>query len=170
MRLLNNQGMYAEEIINRTCDFLIHNDEELSIEKRNIPIKIIQKINQNTVMAKLLSKSTVDYFGFFNTTYFEFEVKQTSNTYFDINLLKEHQIDTLKKDIKRNIQSFVLIFFDKYEKFFILNSEDLFSSKSKKINFNFFEKNCDEIEIIYPGILDIKILKNWLLKNSDKYN
>ena len=58
MNINKNKGMYIEELINRTIDYYWYNDNNIYIEKRFVPIKIIKKINDTTFIGKLLSKST----------------------------------------------------------------------------------------------------------------
>jgi recombination protein U len=122
MVLPNNMGMYAEEIVNRTCDYCLNNNVNLYIEKRHLPIKITRKINENTILGKLLSKSTVDYFGSYKNIFFQFETKQTNNTYFSLSLFKEHQLKALEKFSKNNSVIFAIVYFEKNEKFYILNA------------------------------------------------
>jgi recombination protein U len=105
-----NRGMYAEEIINRTIDYYLANNFCL-IEKRNIPIKIVKTIGDNMIVGKLLSKSTVDYCGYINHKHIEFEVKQTNNPNFTIDLIKEHQYDYLRLAFRNGSLSFVVVHF-----------------------------------------------------------
>jgi recombination protein U len=114
-----NRGMYAEEIVNRTIDYYLNNNVCL-IEKRNIPIKIVKIINDNMIVGKLLSKSTVDYCGFINNNHFEFEVKQTNNQNFTIDLIKQHQYEYLRRAYLLRSLSFLIVHFSWCDEFYLL--------------------------------------------------
>jgi recombination protein U len=113
-----NRGMYAEELINRTIDYL-HGTNCL-IEKRNIPIKIVKDLNNNLIMGKLLSKSTVDYCGFVNNKHIEFEVKQTNHLNFTIEMIKPHQYEYLLKAHHIGSLAFVIVHFSLKDEFYLL--------------------------------------------------
>jgi recombination protein U len=119
--LNNNRGMFAEEIINRTILFY-ENNVDIYIEKREIPIKIVSKKDNGYIVGKLLRKSFVDYFGVYKNKHFEFEVKQTEKEYFDIALLKNHQISHLVDMEKRNIKTFIIVYSSIENKFYILKT------------------------------------------------
>jgi recombination protein U len=109
--------MYAETIVQRTCEYYrLH--EVAYIEKRQLPIKIIKKINDTTIIGKLLCKSYVDFFGCYQGRHIEFEVKETSNNDFSITLLKSHQLEYLQNIAKQNIQCFLIVYFAKYDEFY----------------------------------------------------
>jgi recombination protein U len=116
-----NRGMYAETIINRTIDYL--SSSNYLIEKRNIPIQIIKDLNNNTVIGKLLSKSTVDYCGFINQHHIEFEVKQTNLTNFSTDMIKPHQYEFLLKAYTCKCKAFVIVHFTLHDTFYLLPIE-----------------------------------------------
>jgi recombination protein U len=122
MILKNNLGMYAEEIINRSKDYYLSKNT-FYIEKREIPIKIIKKIDESTIVGKLCSKSFVDYFAIINNTHIEFEVKQTNENTFPLALLKKHQYNHLINMTKLGISSFLIVYFSVYSKFMLIDSK-----------------------------------------------
>lgn len=67
-----NLGMYTESIVDRTIEYYNIHENQIFIEKRNVPIKIIKKIDNSTVIGKLIQKSYIDYFGVINNKYFEY--------------------------------------------------------------------------------------------------
>jgi recombination protein U len=113
-----NRGMYTEEIINRTIDYL--QSVDCIIEKRNIPIKIVKNISASLIMGKLLSKSTVDYCGFVNHKHIEFEAKQTNQTNFSVEMIKPHQYAYLLKAEKVGSIAFVIVHFSIHDEFYLL--------------------------------------------------
>jgi recombination protein U len=116
-----NRGMYVEEIINRTISYL--QNQNCIIEKRNIPIKIIKKVNGNKVLGILLDKSTVDYCGFVNNQHIEFEAKQTNQANFNVKLLQPHQYEFLLKAKSIGAVAFVIVHFTMYDEFYLLPIE-----------------------------------------------
>jgi len=153
-----NKGMYLEQLVERTILFYCNNKIGF-LEKRQIPIKILKHINEKTVVASLISKAKVDYFGYINNKYFEMECKQTIHDYFDINLIKEHQLRYLKEVNNQNCMSLVLIYFELYDKVIAIEYSKLMflreKLKKKSLPFNSVVENGIEIEVIYPGILDL---------------
>ena len=154
-----NRGMYIEQLVERTIDF--YNCKNIChIEKRHIPLKIIKKINETTAVAKILTKSFVDYFGTINGKYVEFECKQTVNEYFDLNLIKSHQWEYLNTiGNYQNSLSFIIICFEKIDSIILIDTKTLKEchkqNKNKKIPYNLLIKYGIKLEIIYPGIIDI---------------
>ena len=160
MDINSNKGMYLEELVNRTSQYYDAYNLGL-IEKRQIPTRVIKKLSLQTAIVKLLAKAKVDYFVYINNQYFEVECKQTSKTYFDLNLIMKHQHDYLKKLTFLNIASYILIYFSTYDKVYAISYSKLLKvieqkKISKKINFISIKNNGIEIPIIYPGILDFK--------------
>jgi recombination protein U len=115
----SNLGMYAEETINRTATFLSSRNICL-IEKRELPIKIIKKVDSTTIVGKLLAKSYIDYFGVYKGKYFEFEVKQTIEEKLKLDIIKQHQFERIKFLSENNIFCFFVVYFSKYEKFYLI--------------------------------------------------
>ncbi|GHU32190.1 hypothetical protein FACS1894166_05020 [Bacilli bacterium] len=112
-----NRGSYAETLIDRTCQYY-RNNRLAMMEKREVPIKILKRINESTIVGKLMSKSSVDYFGCYHAKHFEFEVKQTNERNFSLDMIKPHQLDYLKECIDYGIESFVVVYFGTYDKFY----------------------------------------------------
>jgi recombination protein U len=102
-----------------------------------------------------MSKSFVDYFGFYKSNYFEFDVKETSKEYFDKALLQKHQIQRLEKLNEMNIKGFVLVYFSLKEEFYVIDYKVFINHTKNKMDYEFIRTNCHELKIIYPGILDL---------------
>ena len=156
-----NKGMYIEQLMNRTMQYYqINNIAHL--EKRQIPIKIIKRIDKDIVVAKLVDKAKVDYFLYFNKKYVEIECKQTRKKYFDMSLIKKHQTKYLE-DIKA-VGGFALliIHFEIFNQTIGIYYEKLIKLvqkiKMKKIEYSLIKEYGTTIEIIFPGILNLKKL------------
>lgn len=158
-----NKGMYIEQLVDRTINYYdLHNLGH--IEKRQIPIKILKHINQQLVVAKLINKAKVDYFMFINNKYIEMECKQTNKIYFDLKLIKDHQFKYLKEMKKINVLGIFLLHFEAYDSTIAITCDDLLQLakkiKKQKIDYYTIKQNGKIINIIYPGILDLKEIFN----------
>jgi len=153
-----NLGMYIEQLVDRTVSYYWANNLGF-LEKRQIPIKVLKHINETTIVAKLTAKAKVDYFGFINNKYIEIECKQTMHEYFDMLLIKHHQLDYLKAVSDMGASSFVFIYFEKYDKVIALTYQHLLDSKleAKKnaMPYEIVARHGIELNIVYPGILDL---------------
>lgn len=159
MNIKSNKGMFLEEIINRTI--LYYSSKNIAyFEKRNIPFKILKMINEKTFVGLLFSKSTVDYTGIYKNTHYEFEAKQTELETFNFKNIKSHQFEYLEKVSKySNSFCFLIIYMVKYEKFYLVNFlkiiEYIELNKTHIINIDQLKKYGYELEIIFPGILNL---------------
>ncbi len=152
-----NRGMYIEELVNRTNSY--YYDRNIAIiEKRYLPIKIIKNLSPNTIVGKLLAKSYVDYCGVFKSQHIEFETKQTNESNFNLNLIKEHQLRHLINAMNHGAKSFLIVYFNAIDKIYLIKTSDIINwikvNKSKTIKFEYIKDNCQEIDISYPGIID----------------
>lgn len=107
----------------------------------------------------MVAKAKVDYFGFINNKYVEIECKQTKHQYFDMQLLKHHQIDYLKQIDNIGCLAFVFIYFELYDKIIGLTYGQLLKcrkqAKKNALPFDLVAEHGTEIEVVYPGILNI---------------
>lgn len=152
-----NLGMYAETIIQRSCDYYrLHNIA--FFEKRQLPIKIIKKVNDSIIVGKLLCKSYVDFFGSYQGKHIEFEVKETTNDDFLLSLLKSHQLEYLEQISKQNIQCFLIVYFSKHDEFYRINfewlSQFIKTNNTKKIPYKEINQNAILLKITFPGIIN----------------
>lgn len=157
VNLYKNKGMYIESLVEKTIDYINNKDIGL-FEKRNIPINIYS-VKGNKIEAYLKEKSLVDFCGVFNGKHIEFETKQTDKDFFKFNLFKKHQLNYLIKSNKHKSLSFLIIHFYVYDKTFAIEInqlKDIYNKfKSKPIPLTFFENNCYELILEFPGILTI---------------
>lgn len=154
----NNLGMYIEQLVDRTVSYYQFNNLGF-LEKRQIPIKVLKHINETTIIAKLVAKAKVDYFGFINGKYLEIECKQTKHEYFDIALIQKHQLNYLKYVDENKCLALLFVYFEKYDKVIALSYQQLIKckqvAKKNALPFEIVAKHGIELEIIYPGILNI---------------
>lgn len=159
--MTTNLGMYIEQLVDRTIIYYQANNLGL-LEKRQIPIKVLKHINETTIVAKLTAKAKVDYFGYINNHYLEIECKQTKHDYFDLALIRPHQLNYLKEISNYGYGNYVLIYFEKYDKVIAISYSQLLEcrkiAKKKVLPFKLVAELGIELEIIYPGILNLKKL------------
>lgn len=153
-----NRGMYIEELVNKTISYYEANNI-CHIEKRNLPIKIVSK-KETKIEGHLNKKSFTDFFGLIDGKYIDFESKQTNGDNFSLSLIKEHQIKHIIKINSFNGISFIVLHFFDLNKTYLLSWKllELIYSKFtlyQNIPIEFFEKNAIEIELVFPGILDL---------------
>lgn len=162
-----NKGMYIEKLIENTILYYINNSICI-LEKRYLPIQIIKNNHDGTIVGKLLSKSYVDFFGIVNQKFVAFETKQTDQNYFDLNQIKKHQFDYLKKIKLLKGISFIILHFFNDDKTYLIDFEYIEKSiikKTKKIYLKSLDKQNNnlvhKLELIFPGILNLyeKIIK-----------
>ena len=154
-----NRGMFLEEIINRTIDFYKKNDIAI-FHKKNLDIKFlkIEEINRRKIIKNgfIEKKSTADYYGIYKGKYISFEAKSTNLNSLPISNIKDHQLNYLYKILKHKGIAFILIFFAKFNRVFILFIDSLqyLEINKKSISLEFVIMHGVETCITYPGIID----------------
>lgn len=170
MKININRGMYLETIINNSIDYYEFHSIAI-FRKQFVPIKI-KAINENEVIGKLADKCDVDYYGIFKGYFIAIEAKQTKENYFDLSNLLEHQIEFLQKIDYLNGFSFIIIYFQKTNNFYLIDFQIFYKFKiknksKKRIYENWFSIHCEKLILIFPGRLNIiegiKKLKNNIL-------
>jgi recombination protein U len=154
--VLNNRGMYAEEVIERTCIYYLQKQIAI-IEKRQIPFKIMRTLGNNIVNAKLLNKSTIDYIGIYKSHHIEFEVKQTHASFFSKNLIKKHQYQYMMNLMNiYNIIPRIILYFDLTNEFFVISFRvlHLLFQQGSIIPYEIIRQRFPVLAITFPGIVD----------------
>ncbi|NQZ65975.1 MAG: Holliday junction resolvase RecU, partial [Mycoplasmatales bacterium] len=104
------------------------------------------------------SKSTTDYYGVSDGKFYSFEAKSTNSHSFPISNIKKHQLDYLYKIKKNGGKAFFIIYFSKYNKFFIIFPETISNLIKKSLSIEIAFKEGIEIDLVYPGILDFLVI------------
>lgn len=155
-----NRGMTLEEDINLTNEYYQEKHIAL-IYKKPIPIKVL-KVNETKTRIKdgfYETKSTLDYSGIYQERYLEFDAKETnSKTSFPISNIHPHQIEHIKNVLSYNGIAFLIIRFNLLNKTYILDGKKLIefinTQDRKSIPIDYFEKNCQVVELKYRPRLD----------------
>ena len=152
----SNNGMFLETLINISGNYYI-SKEILGIYKREVPIKIISKHENNYIKGKIMYKSTTDYYGVYKSHMFDFEAKQTNHDDFLMQNLKEHQYNHLQNIQVFGVHAFLLIHFVKWNTYFAIEPNQLVQFQHKtKIPYEWIKLNCKEMHVVFPGILDFE--------------
>ena len=141
MKMINkNKGMYLETIMNNSINYYEQNKVAL-FRKQSIPIKI-KEVDGKKVFGYLENKADSDYYGIYKGIFIAIEAKQTEFSYFDLHLIKKHQLNFLKNVISYGGKSFLVIYFFKTEKFYFLDFQEIhkwiLQNKKKRIPENWF--------------------------------
>lgn len=144
----SNRGMSLECDLNITNDYYRNNNTAI-IYKKPTPIKVVKvefdKMKNATIRKAFFEKpSTTDYNGVYRGKYIDFEAKEIkSKDNFSLNNIHKHQIDHLQKVCIHGGISFIIVRFSKYNKSFLLTSNDLsrfIETKKKSIPIDYFEE------------------------------
>lgn len=158
--ILNNKGMFLEEILNRWCEHINENDLGY-VSKTSINHSIFE-VKQNVIKSVIKNNNNCDYIGILNSRYIEFEAKESEKEYFNLNNIKKHQLEKLMKINDLNGIAFIIVYFHQFNSFYLLNIEQikqLYTYKTKKIPITWFEEFG--IELHLDGLI-LNILDNYL--------
>lgn len=153
-----NRGMFAEEVVNQTIQFY-RNQKIALIHKKMINVvfnSVTKKANQKIAIKKgwIKQKSTVDYYGIYQSKFLAFEVKSINSLTFPLINIKDHQWKYLELINFHQGHAFLLIYFAPVEKFILINFKKLLAIKSKSLTFEKAKTIGEEMPIIFPEIVD----------------
>lgn len=158
----SKRGMNLEAIINQTNDYYLHEDIAL-IYKKPVPITIskISNVGSYKYISKAYfsSKSTTDYNGVYKGLYIDFDTKETTNVkYFPLSNLHIHQYEHLQRVYQNNGIGFLIIWFTKLDKIYLVFIEDFVSyvesNKSKNVPYEYIKQKGYLLNYRYNNPLD----------------
>ncbi|MDF2877806.1 MAG: Holliday junction resolvase RecU [Clostridia bacterium] len=142
------RGNELEEMINVTNE--LYRQKKLGVvQKVPTPIKpiTIDKEKRVITLAYFEQKSTVDYIGVIQGVAVCFDAKETSKNFLPINNIHEHQIAFMKDFKKQGGESFLVVYFKKYEEYFFIDIDTLdqyyesaVQGGKKSIGYTLFDK------------------------------
>ncbi len=162
MNINKNKGMYLETIINNSIEHYKKNKIAL-FRKLDVPVKIIEKKDNNVVIAKIYKKSDVDYYGVYKGRFIAIEAKQTENQIFYIQKMPQHQIEYLNEiDEQYNGISILILHFSNNNNIYCfpwIQIKNITKIINNDPNINKFKLN-----LFFPGRIDFLslIIKNEL--------
>lgn len=164
MNIHANKGMYLEEMMNKTCDVLNLHDDFLMLKYHTKMVLVHHKFH------KYVANNFVDYFGYCQQQCFVIEAKQVNTKNFSLKNLSEHQILILRKLVKMEIPSFVLIYFNLYDEFYLVKASDIIEKIDlgfRHLKYSLIKETSTKIILRIPGILDLEFnLKKLLLQSK----
>jgi len=125
----SKRGMSLENLINQSNEYYLAH-EIASIHKKPTPIQVVRVDYQKRSTAKIVeayysTPSTTDYNGVYNGYHIDFEAKQTNLTTLPLHNLHLHQIEHMERVLKQRGICFCIIYYTKFEKFFIIPAADI---------------------------------------------
>ena len=155
-----NRGMLLEKIINKTISYYSTNKVAFFI-KNNLDIKfdkVIKSDKDNNILrlntSFIKSKSTVDYYGIYKGQYITFEAKSTDENKLYFKNIKPHQHNHLKMIDEYGGKAFYIIMFKSLSRIFMIDVNNIDYDNESFISLNEVENKGQELEIIFPGIID----------------
>lgn len=125
---INSRGMLFENELNESNKYyLIHN--KAIIYKKPTPVQIVkveypQRSKAKIVEAYYQTPSTTDYNGLYRGKYIDYEAKQTNNLSFSFKHIFPHQIEHLLRVDSQGGIAFVIIYFKKIDKIYLIDIKD----------------------------------------------
>jgi len=151
---IKNKGMFLEEILNLTNQKYLE-EKRCFVTKVPTSLKVIKKQNQTKIAYQ--ENFNCDYIGCYQGQYFEFEAKETDLETFSFHNLRKNQIAKLDLIVQNQGIGFVIIYFNYYNRYFLVNwstfQQANFKNK-KTIPLEWFIDNSFELFIQHNLILD----------------
>lgn len=129
-RKIEARGMIFEHELNKSNEYYINTNKAL-IYKKPTPVRIVKVDYPNRSHAKIVeayyqTPSTTDYNGIYRGKYIDYEAKETQNLSFSFTHIFPHQVEHLKKVDEHGGIAFVIIFFKKVDKVFMIDIKDFY--------------------------------------------
>ncbi len=133
-----SRGMLFEYELNKSNEYYLNTNKAV-IYKKPTPIRIVKVEYPNRSHAKIVeayyqTPSTTDYNGVYRGKYIDYEAKETENLSFSFKHIFPHQLEHLKKvDLHGGI-AFIIIFFKKVDKVFIIDIKPFYELYKASLN------------------------------------
>lgn len=118
-----NRGAFLERIIDMANN-KYRNAGVADINKIPTPVQITEDYGR-TVKGRKEKALWVDYCGIYKGTAIIFDAKQIKGTNFPLANLEKHQYELLKSWHEKGARAFLLVYFSKQDKYFVLQFEHL---------------------------------------------
>lgn len=149
----HGRGVRFEDMINRANTYYLTN-EIAAIHKKPTPIQVVTVNYPKRSAAKITeayykTPSTTDYNGVYRGVHIDFEAKETENlTRFPLQNIMKHQINHLQLVDQCGGISFLLIYFSRINRIFLLHTPLISTDAFQKsyVTLTFLEENAIEIE------------------------
>ena len=172
----SKRGMSLETLLNQANEYYLAHGIAC-IHKKPTPIQVVKVDYKSRATAKITeayysTPSTTDYNGVYKGYHIDFEAKQTNLSSLPIHNFHLHQIEHMEHVLAQNGICFVIVYFAKKERFFLLPAKEVirhyrnqqFNSKKKPFALTQCETVGFEIELAsFPLINYIETIEKHLL-------
>ena len=146
------RGMLFESELNKSNEYYLINNKAV-IYKKPTPIRITKVDYPSRTHAKIVeayyqTPSTTDYNGIYRGKYIDYEAKETQNLSFSFSNIFPHQLEHLKKVDNHGGIAFVIIFFKKVDKVFLIDIKPFYELYLESKNGGKHSIRYDEINSI----------------------
>ncbi len=126
------RGVIFESELNKSNEYYLNINKAL-IYKKPTPVRIVKVEYPNRAHAKIVeayyqTPSTTDYNGIYRGKYIDYEAKETLNLSFSFSHIFAHQIEHLRKVDAHGGIAFVIIFFKKVDKVYLIDIKDFYKA------------------------------------------
>lgn len=158
---MQSQGMYFEHSLNLSNEYY-RNINKAIIYKKPTPIQIVRVDYPSRSKARIIeayyqTPSTTDYNGIYRGKYIDYEAKETQNLSFNFKHISIHQMKHLDKIDEQNGIAFVIIYFKKVNRVFLIDIKPflkLYQDGVKSIKISDFELLGAEAKLGFSPPID----------------
>lgn len=148
--IFKSRGMVFENELNKSNEYYL-NANIAVIYKKPTPIRIVKVEYPSRSHAKIVeayyqTPSTTDYNGVYRGKYIDFEAKETQNNSFSFSHIFPHQVEHLLKVNKHGGIAFVIIYFKKLDKIYLIDIIDFYKLYSNGLKGGKKSVSYNEIE------------------------
>lgn len=152
------RGMLFESELNKSNEYYLNNNKAI-IYKKPTPIRIVKVDYPSRSHAKIVeayyqTPSTTDYNGIYRGRYIDYEAKETENLSFSFKHIFPHQLEHLKKVDDHGGIAFVIIFFKKIDKIYLVDIKPFYAKYKDSLNGGKHSIKPEEIENIGGLVVD----------------
>lgn len=155
--LNRSRGMLFENELNKSNEYYLINNIAV-IYKKPTPVRIVKVEYPSRSHAKIVeayyqTPSTTDYNGLYKGRYIDYEAKETNSLSFSFSHIFSHQVSHLKKIDEQGGIAFVIIFFKKINKIYMIDIKPFYKLYNESLSTN--KKSIKHSEIESIGGLEV---------------
>lgn len=150
--LNRSRGMLFENELNKSNEYYLINNIAV-IYKKPTPVRIVKVEYPSRSHAKIVeayyqTPSTTDYNGLYKGRYIDYEAKETNSLSFSFSHIFSHQVSHLKKIDEQGGIAFVIIFFKKINKIYMIDIKPFYKLYNESLSTNKKSIKYSDIESI----------------------
>ena len=155
--LNRSRGMLFENELNKSNEYYLINNIAV-IYKKPTPVRIVKVEYPSRSHAKIVeayyqTPSTTDYNGLYKGRYIDYEAKETNRLSFSFSHIFSHQVSHLKKIDEQGGIAFVIIFFKKINKIYMIDIKPFYKLYNESLSTN--KKSIKHSDIESIGGLEV---------------